>query len=83
MSPALPTVTNEPKPSAVLDIQVEAPPAPIATAFCGRTQNWFDRIAANGRENQTLATLRNTLLPKLISGEVRVREAEKAVAAVA
>jgi len=34
-------------------------------------------------QSRTLAALRDTLLPKLISGEIRVREAEKAVEAVA
>jgi type I restriction enzyme S subunit len=34
------------------------------------------------RESQTLATLRDALLPKLLSGEVRLKQAEKAVEAV-
>lgn len=33
----------------------------------------------NARESQTLAELRDTLLPKLISGELRIKAAEKAV----
>ena len=37
------------------------------------------RRDAAGAESATLAALRDTLLPKLISGEVRVPEAEKAV----
>ncbi len=32
------------------------------------------KIAANNLESHTLATLRDTLLPKLLSGELRVRE---------
>jgi type I restriction enzyme S subunit len=39
----------------------------------------FERIAANDAESQTIATTRDFLLPKLMSGEIRVREAEKAV----
>lgn len=35
----------------------------------------FEQINQNAIENQTLTTLRDTLLPKLISGEVRVNEA--------
>jgi type I restriction enzyme S subunit len=35
-----------------------------------------DRIELNERESRTLAALRDTLLPKLISGEVRVKNAE-------
>ena len=34
-------------------------------------------------ESKTLTTLRDTLLPKLISGELRVKAAEKIVEAVA
>ncbi len=33
-------------------------------------------------ESSTLATLRDTLLPKLISGELRVKQAEKQIEAV-
>jgi type I restriction enzyme S subunit len=32
---------------------------------------------ANERESRTLAQLRDTLLPKLISGELRVKDAER------
>ncbi len=38
-----------------------------------------DKIAANELENKSLAALRDTLLPKLMSGELRVRDAEKVV----
>ncbi len=38
-----------------------------------------DRIETNTRESRTLAALRDSLLPKLISGGIRVRGAEKAV----
>lgn len=39
------------------------------------------KIAANEAESSTLATLRDTLLPKLISGELRVRDAQKLIGA--
>jgi restriction endonuclease S subunit len=39
----------------------------------------IDRIVANARESLTLTDLRDTLLPKLISGELRVPEAEEQV----
>jgi type I restriction enzyme S subunit len=35
--------------------------------------------AARQRESRVLAELRDTLLPKLISGELRIRDAERAV----
>ena len=43
----------------------------------------FSKINANGEENETLATTRDLLLPKLMSGEIRLSEAEKAAEAVA
>ncbi|WP_416441265.1 restriction endonuclease subunit S [Leeuwenhoekiella sp. A16] len=39
-------------------------------------------IISNNFENQTLTQLRDTLLPKLISGEVRVKDAEKTLTEV-
>ena len=38
-----------------------------------------DMAAQRDRENETLAELRDTLLPRLISGEIRVRDAEKVI----
>ncbi len=40
-------------------------------------ESFTAQLLTNVAENQTLTTLRDTLLPKLISGEVRVKEAEK------
>lgn len=37
----------------------------------------FDRAIAASLENQTLAELRDTLLPKLMSGDIRVGEARE------
>jgi type I restriction enzyme S subunit len=37
----------------------------------------LNRIKTNLRESKTLAEIRDLLLPKLMSGEIRVREAEK------
>jgi len=42
----------------------------------------FMQINQNAIENQTLTALRDTLLPKLISGEVRVKAAEQQLNAV-
>jgi hypothetical protein len=39
-------------------------------------------IASNTAENETLSSLRDTLLPKLISGELRVPAAENFVGEV-
>lgn len=40
----------------------------------------FVKIENNFRESETLAALRDALLPKLLSGEIRVRQAENLVA---
>ena len=42
----------------------------------------FDRIEANERENVILTTVRDTLLPRLLSGELRVPVADALVEAV-
>jgi type I restriction enzyme S subunit len=41
-------------------------------AFDDAVVPMFERILRNGRESRTLAALRDALLPKLLSGEVRV-----------
>lgn len=46
-------------------------------AFDDLVKPLFDRIASNEREAQTLSAIRDTLLPKLISGELRVPVAEE------
>ena len=42
----------------------------------------FDRWISNALQAQTLATLRDTLLPRLISGQLRLPEACAALEAV-
>ena len=46
-------------------------------------QALFERGESNCMENENLTTIRDTLLPKLLSGEIRVSEAEQTVAEVA
>jgi len=43
----------------------------------------FLKVLTNVEEARTLAALRDLLLPKLMSGEIRIREAEKAIEAAA
>jgi type I restriction enzyme S subunit len=42
----------------------------------------FDQLVSNAQQSRSLAQLRDTLLPKLISGELRVPDAERIVGAV-
>jgi len=64
-------------------IQRSAPPPAVLLAFEGLVTGWFDAILSNVEESQTLAQLRDTLLPKLISGELRIKDAERTAAQVA
>ncbi|MBN8478677.1 MAG: restriction endonuclease subunit S [Burkholderiales bacterium] len=57
--------------------RVAVPPRPIAEAFGRAVKPSFARASAAVRETRTLAAVRDTLLPKLISGELRVSDAEK------
>jgi type I restriction enzyme S subunit len=41
----------------------------------------FDQLVSNAQQSRSLAQLRDTLLPKLISGELRVSDAERIVGA--
>ena len=50
-------------------------------AFKACVEPMLDRIVSNIHESRTLAEMRDFLLPKLMSGEVRVKDAEKLVGA--
>ncbi len=52
------------------------PPTSLKGRFEEQAKPLFRRILANIEETQTLAALRDALLPKLLSGEIRVKEAE-------
>lgn len=51
----------------------------IIEAFERVTQPLLDRIVSNVLESTTLASLRDLLLPKLMSGEVRLKSAENSI----
>jgi type I restriction enzyme S subunit len=63
--------------------QVAVPPRPIAEAFGRAVKPRFLRSSAAVRESRTLAAVRDALLPKLIAGELRVKDAEKFIEGVA
>ncbi len=52
----------------------------VLARFSRSTDPLLAKMAQNERESRTLAALRDTLLPKLISGELRVKDAERRVA---
>ena len=53
---------------------VTLPPKEIEEKINSQIKSFFKKIRENSIENQTLTQLRDTLLPKLISGEVRLKE---------
>ncbi|MEW8053013.1 MAG: restriction endonuclease subunit S [Candidatus Thiodiazotropha sp.] len=71
------------RPSVVAETEVVLPSDKVITSFSKLVSPLIDRMEANKQENATLAETRDLLLPKLVSGEIRLREAEKAVEAVA
>jgi type I restriction enzyme S subunit len=54
-------------------------PDPVRSAFRDLAGTWFDRVAGLCAESMNLAALRDALLPRLMSGELRIREAEKEI----
>jgi type I restriction enzyme S subunit len=67
--------------AALLGFRLALPPSDFLQRFGLVTDPLFERITANTAESRTLTDLRDTLLPKLISGELRVPEAEGLVEA--
>jgi type I restriction enzyme S subunit len=56
---------------------VAKPPAALVERFSRLAAPLLGKIAHNERESRTLAELQNTLLPRLISGEIRVNRAQQ------
>ena len=53
-------------------IPVVVPPKPVLESYQEISGGLYRQTADNERQSRTLAQLRDTLLPKLISGELRV-----------
>jgi type I restriction enzyme S subunit len=62
------------KQSSFLAMKIIVPPTRVIRTFTDLVQPIYQKIAYNRDESCTLAELRDTLLPKLISGELRVVE---------
>ena len=62
-------------------LRVVVPSDPVLTSFTRSAGSLYRQLAENERESRSLARLRDTLLPKLISGELRVPDAERMVGA--
>jgi type I restriction enzyme S subunit len=51
----------------------------VAERFSSFAENCVKKISQNIHQSRTLASIRDALLPKLVSGEIRVKDAEKMV----
>ncbi len=67
---AIPSLTTE----LLKKIEVLIPPKEIVYEFNKIVNSKFNILESNIKENQSLTQLRDTLLSKLISGEVRLKE---------
>lgn len=67
------------RPDDLLSIRCIVPDLTLRRLYSERVKPLFDKVALNREESRTLAALRDTLLPKLLSGEIRVKQAEKMV----
>ncbi len=67
------------RPKAVIELETIVPNNRLITAFSALAGPWLDRIAAGRNHSRTLAQLRDLLLPKLLSGALRVRDAERMI----
>ena len=64
----------------LLSLSIKIPMAEKLEKFDNQVEGWVRKILANTKQIQTLENLRNTLLPKLMSGEVRVQYQTEEVA---
>ncbi|MFN7156844.1 MAG: hypothetical protein ACK4OE_24535 [Acidovorax sp.] len=64
------------RPDVVASTPCTLPPDEVMKVFDGAARPLLDAIGANSEQAQTLSTLRDTLLPRLISGQLRLPEAQ-------
>ena len=70
-------------PTALRGLPMVVPPKRLAARFGEVAGSLFERASNAGRESRTLATLRDTLLPKLITGEIRTKGAQSFASSLA
>lgn len=63
-------------------ISMLVPSVKIMEAHTSAVANHYEHITGSLYQSSTLATIRDTLLPKLLSGAIRVKDAEKVVSNV-
>ena len=66
-------------PAALRGFPIIMPPRRLAARFGEVAGLLLERASKTGRESRTLTAVRDALLPKLISGEIRVPDAKRFV----
>ncbi|NUQ54249.1 MAG: restriction endonuclease subunit S [Phycisphaerales bacterium] len=59
--------------------QIVIPPEPIVASYSAWMRQVAEMLRNHAHESRSLAALRDALLPQLLSGEIRLREADRAV----
>lgn len=67
------------KPDGVASLTTVIPPSTVLWAFSDSVRPLFERVGHNRQQAHTLVQLRDTLLPRLISGQLRLPEAEEQI----
>ena len=62
-------------PKVVADTKIVLADSKVVEGFSNLTQSIFDKRHFNEQESQTLAQIRDLLLPKLMSGEIQLKDA--------
>jgi type I restriction enzyme S subunit len=63
--------------AAFRPIPLLVPGEQVARSFSDKAQALYERVVSNMQQSTLLAATRDALLPKLISGEIRIPDAEK------
>jgi len=71
------------RPDDLLRMEVAVPSVSARKRFSATIRPVLGKIAHNLRESKTLAAMRDSLLPRLLSGEIRVKQAERIVEEIA
>ena len=76
------TTVKHTSPNRIQAFKFPAPDAELSLKFAEIVGFLFEKMSLNNDENRNLIVTRDALLPKLLSGEIRVKDAEKIVEAV-
>ena len=63
-------------PKTTLNYEIPIPTKDILHKFCNIVTPMYDKIKENIKQNETVSSLRDTLLPKLMNGEIEVDKVE-------